>query len=182
MEPNADIEIIETSERKVRSIFMGTCFTILVLLLSVSYGMVWGVLFLVWTSKETYPPQCDELVSWDKALYIVQFISSGLHLVSSIFQLIATSYDRESNIPKYIMGCRSCLVYIAGICILIGINASYFSNPKIDDCRDLKGLNLAYIITEWTILGTCITFVCVVCNVSLLLKKRKNKQKNKNRQ
>lgn len=163
---------IETSENKIKSIFMGTFFTILVLLLSMAYGMTWGILFLIYTKAE-YPPVCQSIVGWDKALYIVHFISSGLHLVSSIFQLIATSYNKESTIPKYIMGFRSCLNYIAGISILIGINVSYFSNPNIDQCGDLTGLNLAYIITEWTIFGSCILFVCAICIFSMIFKRRK---------
>jgi hypothetical protein len=168
-----DVEIAENSERKVRSIFMGTCCTILVLLISVSYGMVWGILFLVWTGREVYDPSCEILVSWDRALYIVQFISAGLHLVSTIFQLISIGYDKESNIPKYIMGCRSCIMFMAGLAILIGINISYFKHDDISLCENLAGLNLAYIITEWTILGSCICFVCILCSISIILKKRK---------
>ena len=171
-------EISDTSENKVRTIFMGTFFTILVLLLSLSYGMTWGILFLYYISKYDYDESCQNLVNWDKALYIVQFMSAGLHLVSSVFQLIATSYDRESSIPKYIMGFRSCLVYIAGLTILIGINVSYFSHKDIDKCNALKGLNLAYIITEWTILGSCICLVYVVCIISIIFKKRKRYDDN----
>ena len=171
-------EINDTSENKVRTIFMGTFFTILVLLLSLSYGMIWGILFLIYTSQD-YDPSCENLVSWNKALYIVQFISAGLHLISSIFQLITTSYDRESSIPKYIMGCRSCLVYIAGLTILLGINVSYFSHPDISLCGSLKELNLAYIITEWTILGSCICLVCVVCIFSIIFKKRRRLENNR---
>lgn len=172
-------EINETSENKVRTIFMGTFFTILVLLLSLSYGMIWGILFLIYTSKGNFDESCDNLVSWNKALYIVQFISAGLHLISSVFQLVTTSYDRESSIPKYIMGCRSCLVYIAGLTILLGINISYFSHPDISLCGELKALNLAYIITEWTILGSCICLVYVVCTVTIIFKKRRRDEINR---
>ncbi len=172
-------ELTDTSENKVRTIFMGTFFTILVLLLSLSYGMTWGILFLIFTEKGEYNPSCDNLISWNKALYIVQFISAGLHLISSVFQLITTSYNRESSIPKYIMGCRSCLVYIAGLSILLGINISYFSHPNIDECGDLKKLNLAYIITEWTILGSCICLVYIVCIISIIFKKRRRYEDNR---
>jgi hypothetical protein len=57
--------------------------------------------------------------------------------------------------------------------ILIGINLSYFQHPNISECGDLAGLNLAFIITEWTILGSCICFVCILCSISIILKKRK---------
>jgi hypothetical protein len=170
---DGEIEIVETTERKVRSVFMGTFFTLIVLLISVSYGMTWGVLFVVWIDRTDYHPTCETIISWDRALYVVQFISAGLHLISTIIQLVSTSYDKDSNIPKYIMGCRSCFLFIAGLTILIGINISYFSNEDIALCGDLQALNLAYIITEWTIISFCFLCVCVVCSVSICLKKRK---------
>jgi hypothetical protein len=176
-------EIAESSENKVRTIFMGTFFTILVLLLSMSYGLIWGILFLVYSGNEMAKPDydisCDSIISWDKALYITQFISAGLHLISSVFQLITTSYDQDSSIPKYIMGFRSCLVYIAGLSILIGINVAYFGHPNMNVCGDLKGLNLAYIICEWTILGSCICLVYVVCIFSIIFKKKKKNEINR---
>jgi hypothetical protein len=173
-------EINDTSENKVRSIFMGTFFTILVLLISLSYGMIWGILFIIFTKRDdNFDSNCDTLISWDKALYIVQFISAGLHLISSIFQLIATSYDRESSIPKYIMGFRSCLVYISGMTILLGISVSYGNLPSNTKCGDLLKLNLAYIITEWTILFSCIFLVCIVCIISIIFKKRKRNENNR---
>jgi hypothetical protein len=168
-----EIKIEETTENKVKSVFMGTFFTIIVLLISVSYGMTWGVLFLVWISHTDYHPICETIISWDKALYISQFILAGLHLISSVIQLISSGYDQDSNIPKYIMGCRSCFLFIAGFTILIGINISYFSNEDIALCGDLQKLNLAFIITEWTIISFCFLCVCVVCSLSICLKKRK---------
>lgn len=173
-------EIAENSEKKVRSIFMSTFFTILLLLLNMSYGMIWGILFLIYTEKEKknpdYDPICNGIVDWDKALYIVQFISTGLHLISSIFQLVAMNYDQDSSIPKYLMGFRSCIVYIAGMTILLGINIAYFNHEDISKCGSLKGLNLAYIITEWTIYGFCICLVCVVCIFTIIFKRRKKNQ------
>ena len=173
-------EFAENSENRVRSIFMGTFFTLLLLLLNMSYGLMWGILYLVYIDKEinspTYNDSCDQIVSWGKALYIIQFLSTGLHLVSSIFQLIATSYDQDSNIPKYIMGLRSCLVYIAGMTILLGINVAYFNHANMNLCGSLKNLNLTYIITEWTILGLFICLVCVVCIFTIIFKRRKKNQ------
>jgi hypothetical protein len=170
---DGDIEIVETTERKVRSVFMGTFFTIIVLLISVSYGMTWGVLFVVWIGRADYHPVCDTIKSWDRALYVVQFIAAGLHLISTIIQLIATGYDKDSNIPKYIMGCRSCFSFVAGLTILIGINISYFTNADISLCGELQALNLAFIITEWTLISFCLCCVCIVCSLSICLKKKK---------
>ena len=164
-----------TGENKAKTVVTGTLFTILLLLLSVSYGMTWGILFIIYTSKASYDESCNNLMSWDKALYILQFISAGLHIVSSVIQLVMISYDKESTIPNYIMGCRSCLVYVAGLSILLGINISYFSHPNIDICKELKTINFAYIITEWVILGSCIGLVCVVCIISIIFKRRKKR-------
>jgi hypothetical protein len=170
---NGEIEIVETAEHKVRSIFLGTFFTILLLLLSVAYGVTWGVLFVVYINKAVYHPVCSNIISWDTAIYIVQFISAGLHLISTILQLISTSYDKESNIPKYIAGARSCFSFITGLSILVGINISYFSNPHIELCGDLQVLNLAYIITEWIVISFCCLCVCIVCAVTICLRKKK---------
>jgi hypothetical protein len=172
--------IYNSAENKAKSIVTGTLFTILLLLVSVSYGMTWGILFLVYTSKSEYDQSCNNLRSWDKSLYILQFISSGLHIVSSVFQLVMISYDKDSSIPNYIMGCRSCIVYVAGLIILFGINTSYFSHPDISLCKELKTINFAYIITEWVILGSCICLVCVTCIISILFKRRKRGHKYKN--
>lgn len=168
-----------TPENKAKTVVTGTLFTILLLLVSVSYGMTWGILFLVYTNKTEYDESCNNLKSWDKALYILQFISSGLHIISSLFQLIMISYDKESPIPNYIMGCRSCIVYIAGLSILFGINISYFSHENISICKELKTINFAYIITEWVILGSCICLVCVTCIISIIFKRKKKTRKNK---
>jgi hypothetical protein len=174
---NGEIEIIETAERKVRSIFLGTFFTLLLLLLSVSYGVTWGVLFVVYINKTIYHPACSNIISWDTAIYIVQFISAGLHLISTILQLVSTSHDKESNIPKYIAGARSCFLFITGLSILVGINISYFSNENIELCGELQTLNLAYIITEWILISFCCLCVCIVCGVTICHRKKKT---NKN--
>lgn len=173
------IEMIESSDQKFRSIFMGTVFTIILLIISLSYGLTWAILFLIYTEsskREDYDEACEVLISWDKALYIVNFISSFLHIVSSIIQLVASSHDKESNIAKYITSCRSCLNYMVGFVILIGINVSYFKiNHGEGKCGDLAKLNLAFIIVEWTLLGSCVCFVYVICIVSLSIKKKNNR-------
>ncbi len=170
-------------ENKVKQIFMSTIVTILILLISLSYGMTWGILFVVYTkselSKPDYDESCTNLLSWDEALYIVHFISAGIHIFSSVFQIIATSYNKESSIPTYITGCRSCANYIVGMVILFGINVSYFSHEDISKCGDLQELNLAYLITEWTILGSCICLVCCVCIISIVFKKKKRHERKK---
>ena len=168
-----NIEMVEMSDQTNKPIFMGTVFTLILLLISLSYGLAWAILFLVYTSQYEYDPSCSTLISWDRALYITQFISSGLHIISSVIQLISSSYDIESSIPKYITGCRSCIVYVAGITNLVGINVTYFKHGTIEICADLQKLNLAYIITEWTIMGSFICFVCSICIISLALKKIK---------
>ena len=168
-----------TPENKAKNVVTGTLFTILLLLVSVSYGLTWGILFIVYTNKSDYDESCNNIKSWDKALYILQFISSGLHIVSSVIQLILISNDKESSIPNYIMGCRSCIVYIAGISILFGINISYFRHEDISKCKELQTINFAYIITEWVILGSCICLVCATCIISIIFKRKKKTRRNR---
>lgn len=177
LDENNQIEEIKilSNEEKFKSIFMGTLCTIILLLISLSYGITWGVLFLIYTKKDEFSnEECQELKRWDRALYIVHFICAFLHLISSVIQLLASAYDKDSNIAQYITFFRSCINYIAGIVILIGINVAYVRLEDTSICGSLSKLNLAYIICEWAIIGFFICFVFVVCIVSLTLKKRKH--------
>lgn len=165
---------VQSTEDKFKAIFMGTLFTIILLIISLSYGITWAVLFVIYTNNEEYSSVCQSLRKWDKSLYIVLFICAFLNLVSSIIQLISSAADKESNIAQYITFCRSCINYLAGIVILIGINVEYFNLENPSDCGNLAKLNLAFIITEWSILGFFICFILSVCILSLIIKKKKN--------
>ena len=181
--PNTNIKIenedihIQTSEEKFKGIFMGTIFTIVLLLIGLSYGITWAALFIRYTDENKYQFQeeCKILIKWDRALYIVLIITSALHLISSIIQIIASAKNKDSSIPQYITFSRSYINYIAGIVILIGINVEYFNLDQPKLCGKLAKLNLAYIIIEWSMMGIFIGFVLVVCLISLLLKKKKDK-------
>lgn len=167
-----NMEEISDDEDKFKSIFMSTFFTILLLIVSISYSITWAVIFNVYSLKQ-YPDECFKLKQWDKTLFIILYITSLLHLVSSIIQIFTYAYNKESNIPQYITFCRSCINYLAGIVILIGINVEYFNIEDPSVCGVLSKINLAYIITEWSIIGLFICLILIVCGISLMLKKRK---------
>jgi hypothetical protein len=157
----------------LKQIFMGTLFTIILLIISVSYGVTWSVLFIIYIDLEL-PAECDSIKSWDKVLIVVSFISAGLHIISSVIQLIGSAQDVDSNIAKYITTIRSCINCLSGIVLLLAINIEYYSldNPSI--CEELATLNLVYIIVEWCLVGFFICFVVVLCVFAMITKKMKN--------
>jgi hypothetical protein len=168
-----NLGVIAPDHRTIEGTFTGTIWSIMALLLSVSYGVIWGSFFLVYSSRDVYPKTCQTLIKWDQAIYILYFISVSLHLVSTLIQFIVNTRDRESPIPKFITAFRSCLSYLAGMAILIGLTLEYASLEEPEKCGDLAKINMIYIILEWTILLTCVLFVYVVCIVSIFMKKRK---------
>lgn len=173
-----NVEIKENNEN-LKTIFMGSLFTVVILILSVSYGITWAVLFIIYIDKDELPNQCKSLVAWDKILIIISFITAGLHIISSVIQLVSSAKgdnasNDSSNIVKYITTCRSCINYLAGIVLLLALNIEYF---KLDDpsiCKSLADLNLIYIIVEWCLVVFFFCFVVVLCVFAVISKKMKN--------
>lgn len=139
---------------------MGTAATILLFLSSIAYNLVWGCLFIAMIGYKDFKDQCNTLVQWNKALYIMYFVIASLSLLQFIFQIIQNKYKKDSNIPSIIIGCKSCLNCFGGLSILIGINVEYMRVPIKDECGSLNKLNLAFIITEWGLYGCFCLFTC----------------------
>ncbi len=162
-----------------RNIFLSSFFTIVILIISVSYGVTWVVLFIVYlknTESENLPSVCDALIKWDKVLIIIQLITTSLHFISSIIQLFNSAQGEETadSIVRYITTCRSCINYIAGIVILLAINITYFKIEDASQCGNIGVLNLVYIIIEWCLVGFFICFVIVLCTFAVISKKMKD--------
>lgn len=158
-------------ENSKKNFLITTISTIVVTLIAICYSLTWSTLFIYYIENKEYPPHCNQLKAWDRALYIVLLMSSALHLVSSGVQYVMTTINKDSMIPKYIMTIKSCLNYITGVVFLIGVTDEYFSTLNVDKCGTLKTLTFAYIIFEWTIMGSFVLCVCVVCIISSICKK-----------
>ena len=135
------------------SLLMGTASTVVLFLLSIAYNLIWGVLFLVKIHENNIEKECLTLAKWNKALYIMYFIIASLSLLQFIFQLINNKYKKDSNIPSILIGCKSCLNCFGGLTILIGICVEYFKIEKKDTCGSIWKVNLAFIITEFSLYG-----------------------------
>lgn len=165
-------------DSKTKIIFMGSMFSLIILLLSVSYTVSWTVLFILFL-KDEYTSECDSIKKWNKALVVISIISITLHIISYTLQFIVTTKREESSksmtIVKYINTFRSCINYITGIVLLIGINVEYANlENSSTTCGRLSVLNMVYIITEWTLIGFFICFVVLLCIFAIISKKMKD--------
>jgi hypothetical protein len=118
---------------------------------------------------------CYYMLQKYPALIIISLIMLG----ATIAMLATVILNYKFKISAHMIGIGGLIGSIAGLTILLGINISYFSHPDISLCGSLKELNLAYIIAEWAILGSCICIVCCVCVVSIIFKKRKKHENNR---
>jgi len=171
---------IDGSDQKVTNVLKGTFFTLGLMIVMVSYTLIWAFLFLVYLGfNDIDRVVCKGLIDWNTSLYILYFISSGFNVVSSIIQIIMNSKNLESNIPNYIAGFRSCILFICGLVILIGISYQYVNikDLAVNKCDGLLSLNLSFIITEWIILVIFLLFVSLFCIIHFVIKKKRGRDK-----
>ena len=133
------------------SVLMGTAATIGLFLLSIAYNLTWAVLFFVMIGYNDFEPDCNKLVIWNHALYIMYFIIASMSLLQFIFQLINNKFKKESNVPSILIGCKSCLNCFGGLIILVGICVEYFKVNDKSHCGSLQKVNLSFIVTEFSI-------------------------------
>lgn len=176
-EENTKQNVKTKKDSKTKTLFMGSMFSLIVLLLSVSYTVTWTILFIIFL-KDEYTSECDSIKKWNKALVVISIISITLHIISYTLQFIVTTKGEESSksmtIVKYINTFRSCINYITGIVLLIGINVEYANLETSSTCGRLSVLNMIYIITEWTLIGFFICFVVLLCIFAIISKKMKD--------
>lgn len=152
-------------------------FSVISAFIYLGYDLGWSCVF-IFETNQPHPSECDPLIQWDKALYIVLLFISGLHLISSIF-----SWYYMNTHPRLIIGfsiCKSFWNFIAGILIMIGIIFTYSSlGDKIKFCGYLQIYNLIYIILEMSIISVCCVFVWGICLISQIKKWIKTKNLDK---
>ena len=76
------------------------------------------------------------------------------------------------------MSCKGCINCLIGVILLIGVNVAYFKTNKVKQCGNLQKAMLGYIICEWTIMGSFILCVCLVCSISIICKRMKKNYKD----
>ena len=160
-------------EPSEKTTILSTISTLVMTLLAIAYSLTWGILFLFYIEKRTYKYECFPLTNWGRVLYWLLLIASGLHFISSIIKLIFTYFNFDSNIPNFIMMIKSCLSCITSIIILFGITSSYFTHDKLHSiCKPVSNLILAYIISEYSIIGLFGVCIITVCLSSYFCKKK----------
>ncbi len=148
-----EINVPDTEDTKLRKKLNSTSCTLIMFLFIVGYEIAIAILFLFF-SYDVIQPQCQTLVAWNKALYILYFLSALLNIIATLIQIITNLKDSENYLPKCIIGIRSAIHYVAGIVMLIGINVNYVNIENIEECgKRFKILNLVFIIFEWILIG-----------------------------
>ena len=167
-----------SSNSKGSSFLVTTILSMSFTLLSICYTLVWGLIFITTIERNSYPSNCKNLVDWGRGLYFIQLLSSLIHLIASIIQLISNYKNIDSAIPKIMMSCKGCINCLIGVILLIGVNVAYFKTSKVKQCGNLQKAMLGYIICEWTIMGSFILCVCLVCSISIICKRMKKNYKD----
>ena len=157
--------------RDKTSIFLSTISTLIMTFFGIAYSLTWGILFIYYIEKKTYPIECNKLIGWGSVLYWLLLLQSSLHFISSIIKLLSTYLNYDSEIPNYIMMLKSCLGCITSIIILIGITITYFKFTHHNECNPLSKLIMAYIISEYSIIGLFALCVYTVCLSSYFCKR-----------
>lgn len=160
------------SDDNLKNICLGAPVTISIFLLSVAYNVTWAILFLNNSNliELQATEECKSLQNWDFSLSIVLFITSGVHLVSVIMQLILVTSS-----AYWISCCRACITCVANFVILIGVNIAYFGLESSNGCSDLANLTLYFIIVEWIILGVFICFIIALVLLAIINRKSQKK-------
>ena len=145
-------------------ITMKSIFTVLFAFIYIGYDIGWSCLFIYITSHPN-EKNCEALIQWDKALYIVLLLISFLHLTSCI---LTWYFYSKQKLLIAISLCKSMCNYIAGIVIMIGIITSFNKG----ECESLKKYNMIYIITEMSIIGFFCIFICAMSIIKFLVKRK----------
>ena len=165
-------------EQSENATILSTISTLVMTLLAIAYSLTWGIIFLFYIERKTYEIECYKFENWGRVLYWLLLIASGLHFIASLIKLVFTYSDFDSNIPNFIMMIKSCISCVTSIIILIGITIHYFTNERLHKkCKPLSNLILAYIISEFSIIGLFGVCIAVVCLSSVFCK---NKYKHDN--
>lgn len=147
--------------------------------LAICYYISWAIIFIIYTSSES-DIKCKALVQWDRALITVLLFISAINLFTALINY-SFSY-KNVYLCSGISVCKSCLNYIGGIWIMIGIINAYCSIGNNNAlCKSLKQANLAYIIIEMAIIGNCCFFVFAMCIIGQY-RKQKTERKVQNQE
>ena len=160
---------IEKNKDYIISKFGGTSRTLLSTIISSVYTLTFFILLLYYNEyssdsdefeKDIYDNKfndCRKLKRWNRVLYIGLGISFVFFIVCTVLQIKNQGKEKYVSILLLI---RTVFNYIIGLFFLIAITCVYFgiNGDIMDNCPNVRKVDLAYIICEWAIFSVCIIF------------------------
>ena len=139
------------------------------------YTLIWGIIILTKIYKNDYPRHCDKLLSYSKALFLLQILSGLLTICITINHIYCkNSYQKLFTALIFLKSCSSFLVNIV---LLIALTSVYFFNDDSKNCEPLSKTIEIYLIVEWILFGIVCLVICAIVIVAFIVKNIKKMNK-----
>jgi len=143
-------------------------------------GLFFMILYWIFTSdSDYYSANCVDLLLWSKVVLYLSTIGFFLSCVSIPLMYVAIFAFQSLlmfNVLAYFYLVFT-LAYML-ICLIVFSEICYSYNEN-ENCGDLRGLNLAYIIVYAVIISLVTIWGCVVVICTMKHKKKKKKEEEK---
>jgi hypothetical protein len=137
----------------------------------IAVNLTWAILYTIYLKNVDFDDnRCSNVVNWNKTFMIISYIGAGVDFIRLITYICVK--DSESTIISFLMNLKLCGLGIASFVVLIGITATFKNDNILPYCENLNNLNLAFVITEWSLLGliccgSCLILACASCGLAI---------------
>lgn len=147
---------LRTKETKIREFYSSSNYIIITTIINLIYSLIWTILLIVYTEKDTLPSNCNKLKKCNRGVYSLLILSIIISVISSLIHLF---YNNFSVVCK-ILTIKTIYHYIVGLSLVISVTVVYYQTDNIELCSTMKKIDYGYIISEWIIMGVCIAGYC----------------------
>ena len=147
---------LKTKETQIREFYSSSFYIIITTIITISYSLLWTILIIVYTEKDSLPSNCNKLIRCNRVIYSFLILSIIITLITSIIQLVNSNF----NLIAKLLLIKTLYHYIVGLSIVIAITVIYYKTDDVELCDKMRKVDYAYIITEWIIVGSCSLCYC----------------------
>ena len=147
---------LKTKETKIREFYSSPFYIIITTIITIAYSLIWTILIIVYTEKDSLPSNCTNLIRCNRVIYSFLLLSIIITAVTSIIQIV---YPNFTFIARLLL-LKTLYHYIVGLSIVIAITVIYYRTDEVETCDKMRKVDFAYIITEWIIVGSCSLCYC----------------------
>ena len=138
-------------------------FTIVSTVLSSVYTFIWAVVFSVYIEIDNDHSQChDNIKIWVRVSYGIMY---ALCILSFICCIAQVKMKKKLEYLQKILFFRTLGNYIIGCFLVISMTIIYCKYGDLDKCPTISKIIIAFVVSEWVIVGGCIitffTFVII---------------------